>query len=140
MSKYGQKVTGVNHPAKVKAGLANRRGNKFGSRVLARMGVPVGQKAETPVAPQSAPEQAKAAISGAASEAVEQVKTDPIVTSMTELESTMEGNPALYEALFLSELSRAKPRKGAFRLFLDHEKKNENRDERITQLQALLKG
>ena len=63
----------------------------------------------------------------------------PTTTNLEELASALEGNPALYEALYSAEFARASgPRKSALRMFLVFEMEHDNRDDRKADIEAAL--
>ena len=139
MSNFGSRVIGK---AAIADQVAQRKnpGNKFGTRVLqSRRADRLDQEAAAKA------EEAKAApvvVEKAAEPEVEVVKAEaPITANLDELEGALKQNPAFYETLYQAEKDRADgPRKGALRLFLQHEMAGESREDRLGEIQELLKS
>jgi len=136
MSNFGTRVIGKQAEER-QAALRKNPGNKFGSRVISRRAVRLEEEAVAVAAEKvAAPAAKKVEVEVAV------VKTEaPITANLDELEGALKQNPAFYETLFQSELDRADgPRKGALRLFLAHEMSGESREDRLVEIQELLKS
>lgn len=153
MSRFGAKVIGK-AAADTETVIRKHHGRKFGSRVigdiLQRKHEIAALEAEEAASTLSDPKakmakrraaQAQAEAKRAESAAEVETIEAPVTANLDELEAALGANAAFYETLFESEKARADGvRKGALRLFLAHEMDNENREERLIEIQSLLKG
>lgn len=150
MGRFGSRVIGAEKVAAEQAIRRRNPGRRFGARVLGdvmadRAEIEAKEKDQSLAAKKARASRkaAKEAAETRAADADEKVEegTAPILTSLKEMTAALDSNPALYEKLYVSELDRAEgPRKGTLRLFLSHELDNANRDQRIEDIQQMLKG
>lgn len=148
MSKFGHRVVGKRAAEKEQL-LRRSGGRKFGHRVMGAAQAaqaeaeasaePVTHKSRAQERVQKAEKAAADAEAARATVKEEGEALTDVSMNIDQLESALASTPTMYEDLYATELARTGgPRKGGLRVLLAHELANDNRPERLEEIQALL--
>lgn len=145
MTRFGSRVVGA-QTAKKEQILRRTHGRKFGHRVIGNVLRDQEEEAAPPAPHKSRAQERvrKAEKAAADAEAARATVTDgaeipDVSMNIDQLEATLASSPTMYEDLYATELARTGgPRKGGLRVLLAHELANDNRPERLEEIQALL--
>ncbi len=152
MTRFGPRVVG-HHAAQKEQILRRTHGRKFGPRVIGNVlqdhhekvaAEAAGKEADPTSRAQAKVQKAEAAAAEAkaARAGVSERGKELADVSMNidQLEAALDSGPTMYEDLYATELARTGgPRKGGLRVLLAHELANDNRPERLEEIQKLLR-